>query len=274
MKKAGLPSSWKGNGGSGILVFLTPASSRHWKRCHPGGLGHTRMRIEKKHPLAIRWFHWINFPVMLAMVWSGTLIYWANHVYRIGWGGWTLFPFFPDSFYDAAHIDHRLAEGMGWHFLFAWFFTINGILYVLYLAISKQWRYIVPKNGSLKEALQVVRYDLKLSTEHPPRRKFNGAQQFAYTGVILVGLGSLLTGLAIYKSVQFSWLATLFGGYQLARTWHFVLTIAFVLFFLVHVAQVIRAGWNNFRAMVTGYELVPADPKDPIAVKRRPAKNA
>ena len=44
-------------------------------------------RVEKKHPLAIRWFHWINFPVLAVMLWSGLLIYWANDVYRVGAGG-------------------------------------------------------------------------------------------------------------------------------------------------------------------------------------------
>ena len=39
---------------------------------------------EKKHPLAIRWFHWVNFPVLFIMIWSGLLIYRANDVHRIG----------------------------------------------------------------------------------------------------------------------------------------------------------------------------------------------
>ena len=56
-------------------------------------------RLEKKHSLAIRWFHWINFPVLIAMTWSGLLIYWANDVYRIGVGRLTLFKFFPKGFY-------------------------------------------------------------------------------------------------------------------------------------------------------------------------------
>ena len=34
-------------------------------------------KLVKKHPLAIRWFHWINFPLLALMIWSGTLIYWA-----------------------------------------------------------------------------------------------------------------------------------------------------------------------------------------------------
>jgi thiosulfate reductase cytochrome b subunit len=86
--------------------------------------------------------------------------------------------------------------------------------------------------------------------------KFNGAQQIAYTAVILMGFGSLATGLAIYKPTQFAWLASLLGGYMAARFEHFLLAMGYVLFFLIHIAQVIRAGWNNFRAMVSGYELV------------------
>ena len=64
-------------------------------------------RLEKKHPLAIRWFHWISFPVLLLMIWSGMLIYWANDVYRIGFGSVTLFKFFPERFYRALNFSHR-----------------------------------------------------------------------------------------------------------------------------------------------------------------------
>ena len=216
-------------------------------------------RIEKKHPLAIRWLHWINFPLLFVMIWSGLLIYWSNSVYRVGFGGWTLFHFFPPKFYDVLGIDHRLAEGMGFHFFFMWFFAVNGLLYVLYTLFSGEWRFLVPTARSFKEALQVTLHDLHLSKYHPPRRKFNGAQQIAYTSVIVMGAGSLLTGLAIYKPVQFGWLTTVLGGYEWARWEHFWLTIGYVVFFLVHVAQVVKAGWNNFRAMVTGYEVVPTE---------------
>jgi thiosulfate reductase cytochrome b subunit len=212
-------------------------------------------RLEKKHPLAIRWFHWINFPVLLVMIWSGLLIYWANDVYRVGLGQVTLFHFFPDSFYRALHIPQRLAEGMAWHFLFMWFFAINGVLYVTYTAISGEWRYLLPNRHTLREAVDVVLHDLHLRKAPLPRRKFNGAQRLAYTSIIVMGAGSLLTGLAIYKPVQFAWLTWLLGGYEMARWEHFWLAMGYVLFFVVHVAQVIRAGWNNFRAMITGYEL-------------------
>ena len=225
-------------------------------------------RLEKKHPLAIRWFHWINFPVLMVMIWSGLLIYWANDVYRIGWGSHTLFHFFPDWFYTRFHVGQRLAEGMAWHFLFMWFFTINGLLYVLYTAFSGEWRYLLPGHSTLREAWQVVLHDLRIRKQPLPRRKFNGAQQIAYTSVIVMGLGSLLTGLAIYKPVQFAWLTSFLGagGYNIARFLHFWLTIGYCLFFLIHVVQVVRAGWNNFRAMVTGYEVVKVENPTPSPV--------
>jgi len=190
------------------------------------------------------------------MIWSGLWIYWANDVYRVGIGSFTLFHFFPDWFYKLFHLGGRLAEGMAWHFVFAWWFAINGVAYAIYTVVSGEWRYLVPNRNSLREAIQVTLYDLHLSKTQPPRRKFNGAQQFAYTGIILMGFGSLVTGLAIWKSVQFGWLTWLLGGYTAARIEHFLLVWGYVAFFVVHIAQVIRAGWNNFRSMVTGYEIV------------------
>ena len=216
-------------------------------------------QLENKHPRAIRWFHWINFPLLFFMIWSGMLIYWANPVYRIGLGSFTLLKFFPAWWYGLFGLDHRLAEGMAWHFFFMWFFAINGLAYVLYTAVSGEWRYLVPDRRSFREAIQVTLYDLGLSKTHPPRRKFNGAQQIAYTSIILMGAASLITGLAIYKPVQFGWLTTILGGYPAARLEHFLLTIGYMLFFLIHIAQVVRAGWNNFRSMVAGYEVTPVE---------------
>ncbi len=222
-------------------------------------------QLEKKHPLAIQWFHWVNFPVLAVMIWSGLLIYWANDVYRIGWGRWTVFKFFPDRFYTLFHLGSRLAEGMAWHFCFMWLFAVNGLLYVLYTAISGEWRFLVPNRRSFSEAVQVTLYDLHLSRKQPPPRKFNGAQQIAYTGVVLMGAGSLITGLAIYKPTQLAWLTSLLGGYPLARAEHFCLMVGYLLFFVVHVVQVIRTGWNNFRSMITGYEVVAREEAVPLA---------
>ena len=216
-------------------------------------------RLERKHPLAIRWLHWINFPLLFLMIWSGILIYWANAVYGIRVFGYELFRLFPAWFNEALGIPYQLANGMALHFFFMWFFIINGVLYVAYTIISGEWRAMLPLPGSFKRAMQVTLYDLHLSKYHPPQGKYNDAQRIAYTGVILMGLGSVLTGLAIYKPTSFAWLTWMLGGYEWARWEHFWLTMAYLGFFVVHVGQVILAGWNNFRSMFTGYEVVKAD---------------
>lgn len=209
-------------------------------------------KLKLKHLLAVRWFHWINFPLLFLMIWSGILIYWAYPIYSIG-----PLHFFPKWFYSAFNIPQRLAEGMALHFFFMWFFVINGIAYVVYTAVSGEWRFLTPRSWSaFRDAWHVVLHDLRLRKELPGQQKYNAAQQITYTAIIVMGVLSVLSGLAIYKPAQLAWLAMLFGGYRGARCVHFVLTAGYVLFFVVHVIQVALAGWNNFRSMVIGYEAV------------------
>lgn len=215
-------------------------------------------QLEKKHTLAVRWLHWINFPLLAMMIWSGLLIYWANPVYALRVFGYELFKFFPPWFYETLGIPYRLAEGLQLHFFFMWLFAINGLAYVIYVAISGEWRTLLPVPGSFKRSVVVALNDAHIVKTKPPQGKYNDAQRIAYTTVILMGAGSLLTGLAIYKPLQLAWLTGLFGGYQWARWIHFWLTIGFVLFFAIHVVQVALAGWRNFQSMVTGHEIVDA----------------
>jgi thiosulfate reductase cytochrome b subunit len=187
------------------------------------------------------------------MIWSGLMIYWANDVYGIG-----AVHFFPGWFYRLFSLPFMLAVGMAMHFFFMWFFAINGIAYVCYLLFSGEWRYLWVDRKSFREAILVTLHDLHLRKERPPQGKYNAAQKVAYSVVVLMGAAIIITGFAIYKPVQLGWLDRILGGYQQARFEHFCLMLGFVAFFAIHVIQVIRAGWNNFRSMVTGYELVPA----------------
>ncbi len=212
--------------------------------------------VKEKHPLAIRWFHWLNFPLLFIMIWSGMLIYWANGIYKIQVGETVIFKFFPQWFYQFFGLSRQLGKGMAWHFATMWLFTINGILYVLYTIFSGEWRFVLPTKYSLKESWQVVLYDLGISKIVPPQDKYNAAQRIVYTLVVIMGFGSILTGWAIFRPVQLSWLTTLCGGYKAARLEHFALTITFMLFFIVHILQVIKAGWQNFLSMITGFEIL------------------
>jgi thiosulfate reductase cytochrome b subunit len=229
-----------------------------------------------KHALAVRWLHWINFPVLFLMMWSGLLILWAYDSYptpktafkvpnRVSLYQWGVTPVYaardtedyprPAPERVDIQIGAQLAKGMALHFNLAWVFTLNGVAYVLFLLFSGQWRHLAPRRESFAEAFKVVLHDIGLWKKPLPPGKYNHAQRIAYSGVVVLGLLMVVNGLAIYKPAQLSWLTALFGGYQTARLIHFVITWLFLGFFFVHVAQVIRAGWNNFRAMITGYEL-------------------
>lgn len=216
-------------------------------------------RIETKHPLAIRWMHWINFPLLVMMIWSGMLVYWANPVYSVWIGSCELFHFFPVWFNDVLGIPYRLAEGLQLHFFFMWLFAANGLAYVIYLIVSGEWRALLPIPSSFKRAARVALHDAHIVKDKPPQGKYNDAQRIAYSGVVVMGMLSVLSGLAIYKPTQLAWLTAVLGGYEWARWVHFWLTILFVLFFVVHVIQVAIAGWRNFRSMIMGREIVEAE---------------
>ena len=123
------------------------------------------------------------------------------------------------------------------------------------MLISGEWKEMFPKLSSFRDAWFVLLHDLKLRKTKPEQGKYNAAQRVAYTIIVFMGFGSLVTGLVIYKPVQFSLLTTMLGGYEAARFQHFLLSIGFLLFFIVHILQVIIAGWNNFRAIISGWEV-------------------
>jgi thiosulfate reductase cytochrome b subunit len=204
------------------------------------------IKIIEKHSRVLRVTHWLNVPLLMLMIWSGILIYWADQAYIK----------LPVKVVESFNINFRLAEGMGWHFFIMWPLVINGIVYISYLILSGEWRYRIPDKKSFSEVLAVILHELKIKKSGPAiRGKYNAAQRFAYTGTILMGVGSLLTGLAIYKPVQLGLLTAMLGGYKAARFEHFILMLGFVFFFVIHIIQVARAGWNNFRSMLAGYEI-------------------
>ncbi len=209
-------------------------------------MGEKKIVISEKFTRVLRWSHWINFFMLTLMIWSGILIYWANDQYiKI-----------PNELASALSIRGRLAEGMGWHFFIMWFFVGNGIFYFSYLLLSSEWRSLAIDRKTWPEAISVISHDLKISKVKPIQKgKFNAAQKIAYVSAILMGAGAVLSGLAIYKPVSLGFLTSMLGGYKAARFEHFLMMIGFVLFFIVHIIQVARAGWNNFRAMAVGYEI-------------------
>ena len=162
------------------------------------------------------------------------------------------------GFLLAVFIDQKVAgEGaLRTIFLYpyAMSFVATGLVYVGYLAASGEWRrrLFLPRRDA-KNAFHMALYYLRLRREHPPQGKHNALQKAAYTGIVVMGAISVLSGFAIYKPVQLWWLTALFGGFELARYWHFVTVWIFVGFTLLHVVLVLTVDPASLRAMITGW---------------------
>lgn len=207
------------------------------------------------HSRPSRWMHWINFPLLLIMIWSGLRIYNSNDVHALELLG-LRFEFFPESVFTFFEADRKLAKGIAFHLVFGWAFVINGVLYGIHLLRSKEWRSILPDRKAVTEVPAVVMHDLHIRKDEPASGRYNAAQQITYSIIIAMGGVMILTGFAIYKPTQLAPLTYILGGYESARLIHFGTTIGFVLFFGLHILQVVRAGWGNFASMVSGYRLV------------------
>jgi thiosulfate reductase cytochrome b subunit len=199
--------------------------------------------LAMKHPLPIRLSHWINVQLLLMMIWSGILIYWANPQYGE----------IPASAISILRINNRLAEGMGWHFLLMWPLAFNGLVYMIYSLYSGHWKKLLPDKTSVRLLFPFILADLHLTRKTVSYvGDYNPAQRFAYTCALFLIFISLFSGIAIYKPVQLGWPVSLLGGYENARLVHFISMVGITLFILIHVVQVIRAGWRNFFSMIAG----------------------
>ena len=92
---------------------------------------------------------------------------------------------------------------------------------------------------------------------------YNVLQRASYLIVIFVLFPMVIwTGLALSPgfNAAFPWGVNLLGGRQSARTLHFFISIVLLLFFLVHVAMVVLAGFTSrMRAMITGVVRIPEE---------------
>lgn len=206
------------------------------------------------HPRAIRWMHWFNFPIISVMIWSGLRIYWSFDFTRVP-GEFGDNNLIPNVIYDNLELDRKLAKGLSFHLSFGWLLVINGLAYIAYLAYSKEWKHIVPRLADLKNIPATILHDMGIIKEAPPHGQYNVMQQLAYTVVLIMAAIIVLTGFAIFKPAQLAWLTNLFGGYESARAIHLLMTFGLLAFFGIHIVQVIRSGFENFWAMVTGYKL-------------------
>ncbi len=181
------------------------------------------VRTRRLHPVPVRLMHWTNALAMIVMITSGWGIY--NDDVIIG----------GLHFGQTLRLGDWAAESLLWHFAGMWFLAINGLAYLLYGVFS----------GRLKERLFPIRVSdvvktvndtLHFRIAHEDLTHYNAVQKLLYIVVILAGISQVVTGLAIWKPVQFSGLIDLLGGFQAARLIHFGGMVVIVGFLAVHVA--------------------------------------
>ncbi|TMB36927.1 MAG: thiosulfate reductase [Deltaproteobacteria bacterium] len=198
---------------------------------------HWRPRAEQ--PLAIRLTHWINVPVLLVMAMSGLQILAAFP--RLGPKGapygWYLF----DGKRPPAWMTtgEWLAGARHIHFGLGWFLVANGLVYLAYAIGSGEWRRRAFLPGrDARNAMEMALYYARIRRTAPKQDLYNGLQRLAYTSAIALGVIEVLSGFAIWKPVQLSLLAALFGGYDGARAVHLLGLVALALFTVGHIVLV------------------------------------
>lgn len=184
----------------------------------------TRQGSAPIHPRWMRITHWLNALAVLVLVTSGWRIYDAS-------------PLFPFHFPAAITLGGWLGGALQWHFAAMWLLAINGLIYLsLNLASGRFFRKFFPLSlsGIKHDMLAALRGQLS----HADPRRYNHVQRLAYLFVMLDIVLLVLSGLVLWKSVQFGVLRDLLGGYEFARRIHFFAMAALVAFVAVHLVMV------------------------------------
>jgi thiosulfate reductase cytochrome b subunit len=198
-----------------------------------------RFGRRREQPAAIRITHWCNVVFVVLMAGSGLQIFSAYPALGPRGAQYSWYPLQNMAPPRWLTIGGWLAGGRHWHFAIAWFFIINGLIYFTYFFLSGEWRRRLFRPGrDMSNALRQFAYYIRLTKSPPHADFYNGLQRLAYTGVLLLGILMVLSGLAIYKPVQFYPLTLLFGGYDGARVVHLAGLCLMAMFVLIHIVLV------------------------------------
>lgn len=207
----------------------------------------------RRHRGLVRVTHWTHTVVLAGMIASGLQIYGAFPHFGIRGKPYLPNPLDGHAVAEPFRLGGWLAGGLNWHFALAWPFVLTGLVYVAFLVVSGEWRPLLFRPRDIPRAWAMQLYYLRLRRTHPPQGKHNALQKAAYTLITLLGALSAASGFAIYKPVQLAWLVRLFGGFELARYWHFWAVWLFIGFTVIHVLMVLLVDPASLRAMVTGW---------------------
>jgi thiosulfate reductase cytochrome b subunit len=191
------------------------------------------------HPAWVRITHWINAIAVLVMIGSGWEIYNASPL-----------PLFQFVLPKSITLGGWLAGALAWHFAAMWVLVANGIVYVtLGIATGRFRAKLFPIRP--REVARDLIAALRRRLSYDDLSAYNAVQKLLYVGVIGAAVVIVLSGLSIWKPVQFQELTALFGGYEAARYVHFFAMAAIVAFLVVHITLALIVP-KSLRAMVLG----------------------
>jgi thiosulfate reductase cytochrome b subunit len=212
-----------------------------------------------RHSAVVRVTHWISAVSFIGLVVSGFAIILAHPRFYWGETGGVGTP----SLFDLP-LPFILGGPSGWgrylHFQSAWLCVLTGTLYVAAGLASRHFRKdLAPARSDLTWPSLRSSIASHLRFERPAPEEalsYNVLQRISYVAVVFLLLPLMIwTGLAMSPALTsvFPWLVTVLGGHQCARTIHFFIAVLLVLFVVVHVAMVWRAGFRKrVGAMITG----------------------
>ena len=200
-----------------------------------------------QHPAVVRVCHWASALSLLVLIGSGLEVFAA----------------FP-SFGEKLPVSHlfvppsvvRLGGWLGgalqWHFTFAWLLAAAMMLYFTYQFVSGNVRQVLFASGDVRGVWPMARHYILCGPKPAITETYNPLQKLAYSSALLLIVVSLVTGFALYKPVQLSWLIYGLGGFRLTRIWHFAAMCGLLAFIPGHLVMVVLHGWRNFASMWTG----------------------
>ncbi len=222
-----------------------------------------RERRIKVHSPFVRATHWINAIAILIMIGSGWRI--CNNVPIFPWltfPEWATLGGDPEVTYKL-NKDVGFSNALLWHFAAMWLFFVNGVVALAAGILSGRLR-MTWLPVTISELVHDIRQALSFNLAHDDITVYNAVQKLLYIGVTCAAILMLISGLAIWKPVQFQTLTWLFYDFQGARLAHFIGMAAIALFLLVHVALAILVP-KTIAAMTRGSIL--ADPKNAEAMR-------
>jgi Ni/Fe-hydrogenase b-type cytochrome subunit len=205
------------------------------------------MNARLEHPAIVRLCHWTLALALAVLIGSGLEVFAA-------------FPSFgekipPSSLFvppSLVRIGGWLGGALQWHLTFAWLLTAAMLIYFGYQVLSRSGGQVWFVTKDVPGVWPMVQHYFLFGPRPIVTETYNPLQKLAYSLALLLIAVSLITGFALYKPVQLSWLVDGLGGFRLTRIWHFAAMCGLLAFIPGHLVMVALHGWKNFAGMWTG----------------------